>query len=41
MDTCIVNSHRVEYVEDINGLTWYRCLDCGESYPIYKDTNGG
>lgn len=41
MDSCIANSHRVEYIEDYQGITWYRCMTCGEAYPVYRDTNGG
>jgi hypothetical protein len=41
MDTCVANSHRIEYVEDLGGLTWWRCLDCGEVRPVYTDTQGG
>lgn len=40
MEQCIANQHRVEYTEDAAGVTWYRCLDCGEAYPVYQENHG-
>lgn len=40
METCIANSHRIEYLEDAHGITWWKCIECDEMYQVYSEHHG-
>lgn len=33
--------HLLEFMEDAHGIRWERCLDCGELFQTFSDTQGG
>lgn len=41
MDSCIANSHQVEWIEEASGLTWWHCVTCNVNHPVYTDGIGG